>query len=139
MADTCDAEGCERPAHTRSRLCAGHAKRIERGDTSGAPIKERLTLRERVLNLAIGLADADSEDEKAYGKSWDALEHGVVDWGDAMRGRRGGEARAKAMSPEERSENARIAALALAQSMTPMQRQKSAQRAGLARAAALSP
>jgi hypothetical protein len=49
------------------------------------PIWERkLSLRERVVKLCIDLADADSEDDRAYEKAWDALRKSLEDWSDDL-------------------------------------------------------
>jgi hypothetical protein len=111
-ARLCDDPDCIREAHSGGKYCAAHAKRLERGDKSSAPIRERLSLRGRVLQLCIDIADADSENDDDYERKWDALEHALREYADHVRGRRGGNARAMMLSPERRREIAQVAAAA---------------------------
>lgn len=102
-ATICEVEDCYRPTHSRSRFCAGHAKRVERGAPVSSPLRENLTLRERCLKLAIDLADCDAEDDQAFERCWDALEHALTEWADVRAARRAGRARFAKMTPEARS------------------------------------
>lgn len=54
---------CEEPTRQGRRLCEMHEKRRQRGADMSAPKQERLTPAERLLELAIRLADADSDEE----------------------------------------------------------------------------
>lgn len=100
----CAATDCDRAVHSGGLYCAGHAKRIERGNTSSAPLRENLTLRGRCMDKVIALADADSEDEEAYERAWDALEHAVKDWAKYMHQSRAGKARWLGTTAQERSD-----------------------------------
>src|SRR5712691_5585068 len=101
----CDVPDCDRPVHSGGNYCAGHAKRRERGTPMGEPLREQhLSLRERVQKLAVDLADSDSEDDAAYERAWDALEHAVKDWAKEMHQRRAGKARWLGTTKKERSD-----------------------------------
>lgn len=133
IAGDCAIDGCGRLAHSGGRYCAGHAKRIERGSTSAAPLRQHLPLRERVLKLSLDLADADSEDDGAYEKAWDNLEHAMSKWGDVIKARRGGVARSAILSPERRRQIARIGWTAWFTATPPDERREHARRGGNAR------
>lgn len=105
----CEIDGCNRSAHSGGRHCSGHAKRVERGLSLAVPLRENLSLRERVLQLAIDLVRCDSENDQEWERCWDALEHALVRWSDSIRGRRGGLARAAALSASRRQEIAKQA------------------------------
>src|SRR2546422_3164590 len=103
----CEIESCPAPVYQRGRYCAKHAKRFQRGTTAvDAELVERhyLTLKERVQHLAIALVQAESDAD--YERAWDALEKALTTWADQLRGRRGGQARAQALSAEARRASA---------------------------------
>ncbi len=85
----CLIAGCERPEEAAG-LCAGHRYRKRRGiPLDETPLRERLTPRERVLEAAKALLDADAEDRRAYHAAWSRLRAAARDWLDAGRsGRR---------------------------------------------------
>jgi hypothetical protein len=111
-ARLCDDPDCIREAHSGGKYCAAHAKRLERGGRVGGKVRERLGLRERVLQLCIDLADADSEDEADYERRWDALKHALRAFGRHLDAQIGGHARAVALSPVRRREIAKLGATA---------------------------
>ena len=108
----CEVDGCDRPTHSGGRFCAGHAKRVERGQPTSTQLREHLPLRERVLHLAIGLADADSDNDNEYERAWDALEHAVTEWADHLRAQRAGRARWNDSTPQARHAHASMMAFA---------------------------
>lgn len=89
----CEVPDCDRPARSDGqRFCDGHSKRIERGDKSGAPLRERLTLRERCMKLLNDIADC-GDDDGEFERGWDALEHALKDWHRERARVNGGKAR----------------------------------------------
>jgi predicted Fe-S protein YdhL (DUF1289 family) len=100
----CEEADCLRQAHSGGRYCSGHAKQIERDGKTSGPIRERLSIRERCLEKAIEVVNYDDDDnEEGYERAWDALEHALKDWHQTLMRSRGGKARWRNVSPEERS------------------------------------
>lgn len=107
----CEFNECEEETHSHSRFCSGHAKQKQLGKKL-TPLKPKLTLAGRILELAIAVLEAPAEDQAEYDKRLDTYKHGVVEWADHLRCRRAGKARMAALAPEERSALGRAAALA---------------------------
>lgn len=128
--------GCEEP-EVSNGLCDRCRKRKARGGDLGAPVQERLTPKQRAVEAAIGLADADSEDDKAFPRAEANFAAAVSRWRDplvmAEKGRLGGETRAKVLTAERRQEIARIAAVARSQKLSKEERGRLAKVAAQAR------
>lgn len=103
MAIMCAIADCLLPTHAGGLHCAGHAKRLERGQATTAPLREKLPLRERVLKLVNDLADADSENDAAYEAAWDALRKALEQWAREGLARKAVLARWAKLSPAQRS------------------------------------
>lgn len=129
----CATADCLQLAHAGGVHCAGHAKRLERGQTTAAPLREKLPLRERVLKLAIDLVDCDSEDDNAYERAFDALRKAVEQWARQGSARRARATQLAEQTPARRSEIARIGALARAARLSPERRRSIARTAVQAR------
>src|SRR5712692_10180775 len=107
----CPVEGCDRIGYSGGQFCSTHQKRRERHQDLHAPVRERLSLRERVSQLCIDLADAPAEDtDEERERRWDSLEHALKDWAIANHQRRAGEARWQGTTAKERAGIARRAA-----------------------------
>ena len=127
----CEVESCDQPVHSRSRFCAGHAKRFQLGQSmDGEPLKQqRLSLRERIMGLAVDLVECDTDDDNEFERCWDALKHAAVEWADGVRSQRAAIARSEALTPERRKAIAKMGGKARSESMTDEQRQASAAKA----------
>ena len=80
----CELDGCERQPGPSRKLCAMHRKRRERGRPLDAPTREaRLATREETLaNLAVDLANVDSENDAAYEHArLRLMAHASAGWG----------------------------------------------------------
>lgn len=129
MSCRVDDCGLEVVAHG---YCAAHYKRHRRGGDLAAPKQERLSPRQRAIEAAIALADADSEDDKAAGKAEANFKTAVSRWRDplvmAEKGRLGGKASAAGrlakLSAARRQEIARFAAQARAAKLSPAERSR---------------
>lgn len=141
---SCRVDGCEAEMvkhQTGHGYCATHYKRLKRGGDLAAPVQERLSPRQRAVEAAIGLADADSEDDGAAEKAEANFAAAVSRWRDPLVMRElavknaplGGAARAKKLSAERRQEIATIAAIARTRKLTQEQRSKLARLAAQAR------
>lgn len=86
----CETADCLRPVRYRGSRCSAHAARLRKGGKTKGPIRERLPLRERIQHLCIGLADADSDDDRAYDRAWDTLRKAIEDWADELARERAG-------------------------------------------------
>jgi hypothetical protein len=59
---TCEAPDCLRPTRN-GRYCEAHAKRLQRGASLTAPVKEARSLRQVFLDAVLRYASADSDEE----------------------------------------------------------------------------
>lgn len=103
LPQECAVSDCLRLAHSGGKHCSAHAKQNQRGGITHAPVRERMPLHERVSHLCDELANADSEDDKARARAWDALRKAIEEFGAARWQHRAGKARMQALTPEERS------------------------------------
>lgn len=114
---SCRVDACELDIVAMG-YCAAHYKRVKRGGDLAAPIQERLSPKQRAVEAATNLVDADSEDDAAYTRAEANFAVAVGRWRDplvmAEKGRLGGEERAVRLSPERRKEIARMGANARA-------------------------
>lgn len=108
----CEVSGCDRSTRGGRTYCEMHYKRKQRGLPLHAKVQERLPIRERVIQNAIDLADADTDDDRAYAAALERLKKSVVMWARSIFAAKGGKARAAQMTAEQRSELARRVALA---------------------------
>lgn len=77
----CSVPDCQKPADSnRTGLCAMHSRRAQRGLDLEAPAQERLPPFEAFVRSCIGLADADSENDKTYQLAIDRARKAAVRW-----------------------------------------------------------
>jgi alkylated DNA nucleotide flippase Atl1 len=62
----CIYPGCCEPAKEKGTMCYMHDKRRARGQPMDSPRREQLTPWARVVEAAIELADADSDDDDEF-------------------------------------------------------------------------
>lgn len=62
MTAYCEAPDCDRPAF-RLGLCEAHCKRKQRGRSLSEPIAEPMSLKRRVIEASLRLADANTDEE----------------------------------------------------------------------------
>lgn len=74
----CEVEGCSRPIE-QGTLCAAHRKRRYRGRPMSTPLRsDRRAPAEELLNAALALADASSEDDAEWARARNALERAAL-------------------------------------------------------------
>jgi hypothetical protein len=66
MESYCAAGECERPTREGRTYCDAHEKRHQRGQSLSAPLAERLTPKERVLEAGRRWLESDAEDDAEY-------------------------------------------------------------------------
>lgn len=113
-AGDCGVAGCEKPA--TGPLCEMHERRRSRGIPMHQPARERLSPYARVLENCLALADVDTGDDQSYQLAIERLRKSLRTWFASLHatnlGRRGGRARAAALTAEQRTAQARAAAAA---------------------------
>ncbi len=116
--ETCDFDGCGRPAERlvdgERRLCAGHRKQLQRRGHLSPITPRQKSPRERLFDAMLALADADSEDDEAYAKAEERFWAASDAYSASTLARKGGLARARSLTPDQRRDIARKAALAAA-------------------------
>lgn len=84
MPSYCTVSECEEPTREGRVRCEFHEKRHQRGQSLTAPKVERLTPKQRVLEAAISLADAETDAE--YEKAERAMLKAARDAGPRLHG-----------------------------------------------------
>ena len=84
----CGYPGCDEKASAGGTMCAMHYKRRERGSCMSDPKRERLTPWGRVVEAALELADADTEDDGDYHRREARLRMAAKRWVGTMAGRK---------------------------------------------------
>jgi hypothetical protein len=87
MADSyCTVGDCERPTREGRRLCEAHEKRLQRGQPLTAPLAERLSPKERLLEAARRWVESDAEDDGEYERNERAVLRAAKAFGPAATG-----------------------------------------------------
>lgn len=97
MNSPCIIDGCPNQEAThggrKGGLCWGHYRRKQKGQTISGLLKARMSPWDRLLEAAIGYADADADDDRAWADAKDALRRAASAYGQSHGQSRAGQER----------------------------------------------